>query len=112
MNTIVVQRLVGFAAAALALAASGAGWAQGLRIEVGDLSTPTAVHAFDHQVSDGARRFCRDRYRPGELSAIAACEKAVRDEALASLSESQMQAYAEGMGPQARLAAGKLNSGS
>jgi UrcA family protein len=79
--------------------------AQKARIEVGDLSTPAGATSFDHRLNDGARRFCAERYRPMELNAIATCEQAVREEALAELSPAQREAYAQARRPAQRLAA-------
>ena len=67
-------------------------FADGLRVPVGDLSQRNAAIAFDHRLADAANQFCFERYRPMELDAIAACQKAIREEALDQLSPAQRDA--------------------
>jgi UrcA family protein len=93
-----------FASTLLVLAACVdlAAWpaaAHDVRIQVGDLSTPEAVRAFDHRLEDAAQRFCGARYAIGDLDGRAGCVSAVRDEALAQLTPAQREAYAQARRP-------------
>ena len=90
--------------AGLGLAAASAASADGLRVPVGDLSQRSTAIAFDHRLADVESRFCHARYRPLELTAIAACRQAVREEAMDQLTPAQRDAFAAALRP-ASLAA-------
>lgn len=83
----------------LGLGIAGAASADGLRVPVGDLGRPDVAIAFDHRLAHVADRFCSGRYRPLELAAIAACETAVRREALDQLTPAQRDAFAAALRP-------------
>jgi UrcA family protein len=75
--------------------------AQGVRIAVGDLSTPQAVRGFDQRLDAAAQRFCGARYAITDLDGRTACLKAIREEALDKLTPDQRSAY--GQAQQARI---------
>jgi UrcA family protein len=81
--------------------AAGAAAADGMRIPVGDLGQRDGAIAFDHRLTQVENRFCHARYRPLELVAIAACEKAVRAEAMDQLTPAQRDAFAAALRPAA-----------
>ncbi len=86
------------ATAALALGAgltAGPVAAQGVRLAVGDLTTPANAQAFDRRLEAAERRLCGARYAPQDLDGPATCRQAVRAEALAQLSPPQQLAYAQ-----------------
>lgn len=60
--------------------------AQAIRIQVSDLdfSRPEAAATFDRRVASAADTLCRT-FGPTELARVAACERAVRDEAQGQL---------------------------
>ena len=88
----------------LSLGIAGAASADGIRIPVGDLGQRDAAIAFDHRLSGAENRLCNFRFAPVELDAIAACRKAVRQEAIDQLTPAQRDAYADALRP-ASLAA-------
>lgn len=88
----------------LASLSAGVAVADGLHVRVGDLSSHDAAVGFDHRLTGAAARFCFGRYRPTALSAIAACKKAVREEALEQLTSTQRDAFAAALRPQPTLA--------
>jgi len=96
------------AAGALAAAACASfAVAEGLHVPVGDLTQHGGAVAFDHRLADAADKFCFARYRPMELGAIAACQKAVRAEALDQLTPAQRETFAQQLRASPRLASGE-----
>ena len=83
----------------LGLGVAGAAAADGMRFPVGDLDQRDAAIAFDHRLAEVAGQFCYARYRPLELGAIAACKKAVREEAMDQLTPAQRDALAAALRP-------------
>jgi|SRR5215472_15944094 len=83
----------------LGLAVAGAAAADGIRVPVGDLGQRDAAIAFDHRLTDAAGRFCYARYHPMELDGLAACKKAVREEAMDQLTPAQRDALAAALRP-------------
>lgn len=79
--------------AVLTLAAAGSASAQEARIRWGDLdlSTPAGADAFDQRVRAAARKLCRNRPMIGGR---AACQAAVRDEAVTLLPGAAQVDYA------------------
>lgn len=92
------------AALALALATTVAGTASadGLRIPVGDVSTPAGAHALRHRIDVAAARLCEPSYALVDLGGWNACLSSVRQEALQQLTPAEQQAYAAALrGPTA-----------
>lgn len=87
-----LSHIIVTAGVALGLAGTTA-FADGMRVPVGDLGQRDAAVAFEHRLSEAADRFCSERYRPLELSAIAACQKAIREEAMDQLTPAQREAF-------------------
>ena len=83
----------------LGLVVAGAAAADGVRVAVGDLGQRETAIAFDHRLAEVAGQFCYARYRPLELGAIAACKKAVREEAMDQLTPAQRDALAAALRP-------------
>lgn len=83
---------------------AGAASADRLRIAVGDLGQHEGAVAFDQRVGDAANKFCFSRYRPQELSAIAACKTAIREEAMDQLTPAQRDALNQALHGGASLA--------
>jgi len=101
-------RTLTVAAACAAIAAPA--FAEGLRVQVGDLSQPSAARDFDRQLDAAAHRLCDSLYRPMELSQKAACVDAARDEGLSQLGYHQREALAHALGPDSKLA--RRNAGA
>lgn len=80
-------------AAALTLAAAGSASAGEIRIAWGDLdlSTPAGAEAFDARVRAAARKLCRN---VPMIGGRAACQAAVRDEAVTRLPGAAQVDYA------------------
>lgn len=92
-----MTRIIATALAACALAAAGAASAQSARIPFGDLdlATNAGARAFDTRVARAATTFCRAYHRPiSRISDRAACERAVRAEAMQNLPEYAQVRYA------------------
>lgn len=92
-----MTRTIATLLAACTLAAAGAASAQTARIPFGDLdlATTAGARAFDARVETAARNFCRAAHRPiSRISDRAACERAVREEAMQSLPEYAQVRYA------------------
>jgi UrcA family protein len=68
------------------VALAGAVHAQGVTIQYGDLSSPTAAAAFEHKIDKAAFKFCDQR---DGLARIEACRQAIREEAMSQLSPTQ-----------------------
>lgn len=85
--------------AALALALTGAAMADpipgnSLRIQVGDVSTPSGARALQHRINIAAARLCEPSYAWFDLGGWDACLSSVRKEALQQLTPADQQAYA------------------
>src|SRR5581483_10493379 len=85
--------------AALALAFTGAAMANpiptdGLRIQVGDVSTPAGAHALHQRIDLAAARLCEPSYALVDLNGFHACLSSVRQAAMQQLSPAEQQAYA------------------
>ncbi|MBJ7484673.1 UrcA family protein [Brevundimonas sp.] len=92
-----MTRTIATVLAACTLAAAGAASAQEARIAYGDLDLATTAGAatFDARVQKAARSFCREsRGATSRISDRTACERAVREEAMAQLPEYAQVRYA------------------
>jgi len=92
-------------AALTLLAVGGVAKAQDQRIEVGDLSQPAQLAAFNHSLDRAVTNLCGSRWdNISRMSAYRACAAAVREEALDQLSPVHRQQFAAATNPGLRLA--------
>jgi UrcA family protein len=91
MTTLLKTMCIAAGVSMAALAATGAAFSaqaaeQPVRIQVGDLdlNTPQGRATFDVRVNRAARQLCDDQR---DLGLLAACKRAVREEAMDNLTE-------------------------
>ncbi|MFI4934395.1 MAG: UrcA family protein [Caulobacterales bacterium] len=97
---------------ALMLVMAGSAQAEGIHIQTGDLSQPAAAAAFAHRLDAAASKLCQESYRASDLSQMAVCKQAVRDEAMDQLSASQRDQYAKAVGPDNAMASAAHRHGA
>lgn len=85
------MKLTALAAALVSVAVfAGAAQAEGLRVKVGDLSSPAQAAAFSHSLDVAAQKLCR-AYPEGihHKALVQDCTQEVRDEAMRQLAPDQ-----------------------
>ena len=99
-----VQSLSVIVAGAATLILAPDGFAQDVRVAVGDLSVPAQARDFEQRLEAEVTHFCMQRYDPTALSEMNACRNAARKEAVDHLSHEQRLALAAALGPETALA--------
>ena len=93
MKLYMRQLLVASAALAACLVPMLAMADTGVHLQVGDLSTPAAVKAFDQRLNEAAHQLCSQGNSPHDLQAMKICVEEAREEILLKLTPAQLQAY-------------------